>query len=104
MAVVYWLVGFKSGHKQNLELHHISVYKIGNRIELKLSPIIDGFQCCCRSPSLDEKRKGAFFVNLQDINLLKKYETMVLTLHEANPGKMQWKLASASVLSTYLQQ
>jgi uncharacterized protein (DUF885 family) len=38
------------------------------------------------APSLDGKRKGAFYVNLHNVNLLKKFETMSLTLHETNPG------------------
>jgi len=40
-----------------------------------------------KAPSLDGKRKGTFFINFQNIAILKKYETMVLTLHEGNPGE-----------------
>ena len=36
--------------------------------------------------SLDKKRKGAFYVNVNDVSQLKRFETMSLTLHEGNPG------------------
>ena len=37
-------------------------------------------------PSIDGERQGAFYINVDDITVLKKYETMSLTLHESNPG------------------
>jgi hypothetical protein len=37
-------------------------------------------------PSIDGERQGAFYINVDDISALKKYETMSLTLHESNPG------------------
>jgi len=39
-----------------------------------------------RSASLDGKRKGTFFINLQTPKALKRFELMSLTLHEGNPG------------------
>ena len=43
-------------------------------------------------PSIDGERQGAFFINVDDISALKKYETMSLTLHESNPGKHKFDI------------
>ncbi len=39
-----------------------------------------------RGASFDGRRKGAFFINLEKLDALKKFETVSLTLHEGNPG------------------
>ena len=45
-------------------------------------------------PSIDGERQGAFYINVDDITALKKYETMSLALHESNPGKVLKTLSS----------
>jgi len=40
----------------------------------------------CIFPQLDSLIPGAFYINVDDITSLKRYETMSLTLHESNPG------------------
>ena len=37
-------------------------------------------------PSIDGKRNGTFYVNLYNVDALKKFELMALTMHEGNPG------------------
>lgn len=37
--------------------------------------------------TMDGERSGSFYINVEDIKALKKYETMSLALHEGNPGK-----------------
>jgi uncharacterized protein (DUF885 family) len=54
-----------------------------------------------KTPSLDGKRKGAFFINFQNVALLKKYETMVLTLHEGNPGENENKSLIYQISTSY---
>ena len=59
------------------EVHHLDV---------KPFPPGQGGLAYYNGPSIDGKRKGAFYVNLYNVEALKKFELMSLTLHEGNPG------------------
>ncbi len=55
-------------------------------IHPKEAPPSGGVFAYYKAPSLDGKRKGAFYVNLEKVEAWKRYETMALTMHEGNPG------------------
>ncbi len=56
-------------------------------LHLKEAPPSRGTFAYYMAPSLDGKRKGAFYANLENVEAWKRYETMPLTLHVGNPGK-----------------
>ncbi len=55
-------------------------------LQTKAAPLSSGYLAYFKGPSLDGKRKGAFYINLEKVENWKRYETMPLTLHEGNPG------------------
>ena len=55
-------------------------------LQPKVAPPSGGTFAYYMGPSLDGKRKGAFFVNLEKVEAWKRYDTMALSLHEGNPG------------------
>lgn len=57
-----------------------------NRLDVKPFPPGQGGLAYYNGPSIDGKRKGAFYVNLYNVGALKRFELMALTMHEGNPG------------------
>ena len=55
-------------------------------VSIKPIPPGSGGLAYYNSPSVDGRRKGAFFLNTQNIKANKKFEANSLTLHESNPG------------------
>ena len=55
-------------------------------VNVKASPNIGGPIAYFKRASIDGRRKGAFYINLDDVAAWKRYEAMTITLHEANPG------------------
>eukprot|EP00094_Tigriopus_californicus_P002721 TCALIF_02625-PA protein Name:"Protein of unknown function" AED:0.07 eAED:0.09 QI:0/0/0/0.33/1/1/3/0/650 len=50
------------------------------------SPPGSGGLASFNSGSVDGKRAGAIFINLENLNAIKKFELMTLMMHEGNPG------------------
>lgn len=55
-------------------------------VNVKLAPDSGGPFAYYNGPSVDGRRKGAFYISLENVAAWKKYDTVALTLHEANPG------------------
>ena len=55
-------------------------------------------------PSVDSRRKGAFYLNTINFKAHKKFEANSLTLHEANPGHhLQFAFNKYSPIPTFLR-
>ncbi len=55
-------------------------------------------------PSADGRRKGAFYINLDNLDALKRFEAVSLTLHEGNPGHhMQFSFNKHSPIPDFLR-
>ena len=55
-------------------------------VNVKPAPDSGGSMAYFHEASVDGRRKGAFYINLDNVAAWKRYEAMTLTLHEANPG------------------
>ena len=55
-------------------------------LEVKGFPAGRGGLAFYNGPTIDGRRNGTFYVNLENVEALKQFELMALTLHEGNPG------------------
>jgi len=55
-------------------------------VNVKPAPDTGGPMAYFNEASVDGRRKGAFYINLDNVAAWKRYDAMTLTLHEANPG------------------
>ena len=55
-------------------------------INVKAAPSTGGSLAYFNGASIDGRRKGAFYINLDNVAAWKRYDAMTITLHEANPG------------------
>ena len=55
-------------------------------LNIKPVPPGGGGYAYYKGPTVDGRRKGAFYVNINNLQNIKKFETYSLTLHEGNPG------------------
>ena len=55
-------------------------------VNVKMAPDIGGPLAYYSEASVDGRRKGTFYIDLENLASWKIYDAMTLTLHEANPG------------------
>ena len=71
-------------------------------LNVKVAPDTGGPMAYYNEPSVDGRRKGAFYINLDNVAAWKRYEAMTLTLHEANPGhNLQVRSRDGRILFTF---
>jgi len=95
--------------KANTKLEHImdNVLLNGDTYNLDLLEVPPGGGALVyyQRPSVDGRRKGAFYLNTNNIQSIKKFEGTVWTLHEANPGhNLQFAFNKYSPNPDFLKQ
>jgi len=73
-------------------------------VSIKPMPPGSGGLAYYNEPSVDGRRKGAFFLNTQNVKANKKFEANSLTLHESNPGHhLQFSFNKHSPIPIFLR-
>ena len=73
-------------------------------INVKAVPPGGGGLAYYKAPTVDGRRKGTFYVNVNNLKNIKKFETYSLTLHEGNPGHhLQFAFLKYSQIPKFLE-